>query len=227
VTELEWERSIELRPMLEFLHGKISPRKFQLFAVACCRQHWELFCPQPYRQMVNRAEQFADGIGTDDELKALACVAFGPIPRELSVYAARCSAAAARETACCQFENPWVNAAEAADEVLRAVSCHRGLYQDEYSRDPHPEGYRQIALLYDIVGNPFLPMTFDQTWGTSTVVAMARRAYQSRDGFAMRILADALQDAGCEDEAILGHCRDANQVHARGCWLLDLILGKE
>jgi hypothetical protein len=42
----------------------------------------------------------------------------------------------------------------------------------------------------------------------------------------MPILADAMQDAGCEDAAILGHCRDPQQVHVRGCWVVDLVLGK-
>jgi hypothetical protein len=50
--------------------------------------------------------------------------------------------------------------------------------------------------------------------------------YESRDFGAMPILADALQDAGCEDAAILGHCRGAGP-HVRGCWVVDLVLGKE
>ena len=50
--------------------------------------------------------------------------------------------------------------------------------------------------------------------------------YEARDFGAMPILADALQDAGCEDAAILDHCRDANGVHVRGCWVVDLVLGK-
>jgi hypothetical protein len=52
-------------------------------------------------------------------------------------------------------------------------------------------------------------------------------ALQSRDFSAMPILADALQDAGCDSAAILDHCRDANATHVRGCWVVDLALGKE
>lgn len=226
MTELEWERSIELPPMLEFLRDRISARKFQLFAVACCRQHWDLFCPQPSRQMVNCAEHFADGIGTEDELKSLIDVPFAPVRLDHSFYAARSAYFAARETAGCQFSTPWVNAAQAAENVLGAVTCHRGLYQDEYSRDPHPEGYKQIALLYDIVGNPFRPSAFDPSWRTSDVLGMARRVYHSRDPGAMPILADALQDAGCDNDIILDHCRGSGP-HCRGCWVVDLILGKE
>ena len=50
--------------------------------------------------------------------------------------------------------------------------------------------------------------------------------YDTRDFSAMPILADALQDAGCEDEQVLGHCR-CEGVHVRGCFLIDLILKKE
>jgi hypothetical protein len=50
--------------------------------------------------------------------------------------------------------------------------------------------------------------------------------YDARDFVAMPILADALQDAACEDEAILSHCRDPHQQHVRGCWVVDWLLGK-
>jgi hypothetical protein len=54
---------------------------------------------------------------------------------------------------------------------------------------------------------------------------MAEYIYASREFSAMPILADALQEAGCEDAQVLTHCR-ANRPHARGCWVLDAILGK-
>jgi hypothetical protein len=50
--------------------------------------------------------------------------------------------------------------------------------------------------------------------------------YESRDFGAMPILADALQDAGCTSDDILKHCRDAHATHVRGCWVVDLVLGK-
>jgi hypothetical protein len=50
--------------------------------------------------------------------------------------------------------------------------------------------------------------------------------YESRDFTAMPILADALQDAGCDNEQILGHCRGPG-LHMRGCWVVDLVLGKQ
>jgi hypothetical protein len=80
-------------------------------------------------------------------------------------------------------------------------------------------------LVRDVYGNPFRPITFNPSWLTSTVIALARQMYDSRDFSAMPILADALQDAGCDDAAILDHCRDAKGVHVRGCWIVDQILG--
>jgi hypothetical protein len=69
------------------------------------------------------------------------------------------------------------------------------------------------------------PVEFDPDWRTSTAVALAREMYQSRDFGAMPILADALQDAGCDSADILDHCRGPGP-HVRGCWVIDLVLGK-
>ncbi|MBY0458861.1 MAG: hypothetical protein K2V38_16105 [Gemmataceae bacterium] len=77
----------------------------------------------------------------------------------------------------------------------------------------------------DIFPNPFRPIAFAPEWRTDTATAIARQMYESRDFSAMPILADALQDAGCDNADILNHCRDANQVHVRGCWVVDLVLG--
>ncbi len=62
-------------------------------------------------------------------------------------------------------------------------------------------------------------------WRTSTAVAITARMYESRDFGPMPILGDALQDAGCEDAAVLDHCRGPGP-HVRGCWVVDLVLGK-
>ena len=89
------------------------------------------------------------------------------------------------------------------------------------------EGFIQVALARDIFGNPFRPVAFSPAWRTDTAVSLARGMYESREFSAMPILADALQDAGCDNDDILNHCRDAKQVHVRGCWVTDLVLGKE
>ena len=84
----------------------------------------------------------------------------------------------------------------------------------------------QVGVLKDIVGDPFRPAPFDAGWRTSSAVGIARQMYQLREFSAAPILADALQDAGCENADILDHCRGPGP-HVRGCWVVDLILGKE
>ncbi|MBX9582650.1 MAG: hypothetical protein K2X87_20270 [Gemmataceae bacterium] len=81
-------------------------------------------------------------------------------------------------------------------------------------------------LLRCVLGNPFRPAVFDPEWRTSTVVALARGMSDGRDFAAIPILADALQDAGCEHPDLLAHCHDPEQAHVRGCWVVGLVLGK-
>ncbi|AMV25141.1 hypothetical protein VT84_12150 [Gemmata sp. SH-PL17] len=84
----------------------------------------------------------------------------------------------------------------------------------------------QLLTLHDIFGNPFRPITFLPEWHSSTAVALASQMYESRDFGAMPILADALQDAGCDSADVFDHCRGPGP-HVRGCWVVDLVLGKE
>lgn len=81
-------------------------------------------------------------------------------------------------------------------------------------------------LLRDIFGNPFRPATLDPAWLTSTVVALAEGIYQERAFDRMPILADAIQDAGCDNADILSHCR-SESTHVRGCWVIDLLTGRK
>jgi hypothetical protein len=87
------------------------------------------------------------------------------------------------------------------------------------------EDRAQCEVIRDIFGNPFRPVSIEPSWLTSTVLALATSIYDSRDFSPMPILADALQDAGCDNEDILTHCRQPGE-HVRGCWVVDLILGK-
>jgi hypothetical protein len=84
----------------------------------------------------------------------------------------------------------------------------------------------QCRIIREIFANPSRPVMFSPSWRTDTALSLAGQMYESRDFGAMPILADALQDAGCENEAILNHCQDAEQTHIRGCWVVDLVLGK-
>jgi hypothetical protein len=119
-------------------------------------------------------------------------------------------------------ESAWVAAYEGTAKDLKRL-----LGTDS----PEVADYRlalryQLLALRDIFNNPFRPVTFSPDWRTDTAVSLARTMYDARDFSAMPILADALQDAGCDNDDILSHCRDANTNHVRGCWVIDLVLGK-
>src|SRR5262249_30299121 len=82
----------------------------------------------------------------------------------------------------------------------------------------------QVALLRDIVGNPFRSVAVD-LWNGATVVHLALAIYDDRAFDRLPILAAALEAAGCTDQDILAHCRGGGE-HVRGCWVVDLLLGK-
>jgi hypothetical protein len=88
-------------------------------------------------------------------------------------------------------------------------------------------------LLREVVGNPFRPVTVAPAWLTPTVKGLASAAYEERvqpscelDAARLGVLADALEEAGCDNGDILAHCRGPGP-HVRGCWVVDLLLGKE
>jgi hypothetical protein len=74
--------------------------------------------------------------------------------------------------------------------------------------------------------DPLRDVCLDPSWLTSTVVSLAAGIHAEQAFDRMPILADALQDAGCTNDDVLNHCRDANATHVRGCWVVDLLLGK-
>jgi hypothetical protein len=102
----------------------------------------------------------------------------------------------------------------AADSIQTALESHNGMKR------------RLPPLLRDIFGNPFRSLACDPAWLTSTVVALAEGIYADRAFDRMPILADALQDAGCDNEDVLSHCRNTQLAHVRGCWVIDLLTGR-
>ena len=88
---------------------------------------------------------------------------------------------------------------------------------------------RQTDLIRDIFGNPFRSTPVNPSWlkwNGGVVRKMAEAIYEERRFAELPILADALEDAGCSDSDLLSHCRGAGP-HVRGCWVVDLILGKQ
>jgi hypothetical protein len=78
-------------------------------------------------------------------------------------------------------------------------------------------------LIRDVFGNPFRKAEFDPEWRTSTATGLAEAIYEGKAFDRMPILADALEDAGCDDLDVLAHCREA-PLHVRGCWVVDRVL---
>jgi hypothetical protein len=98
--------------------------------------------------------------------------------------------------------------------------------------EPEIESLRRSLRTYfanvvrDVIGNPFRSRSFDKRWRTADSMGLARAVYQDRASGRMPLLADALMDAGCADEQIISHCRTGGP-HVCGCWVVDLVLGKE
>ena len=205
MTEAEWLASGDLM-MLEPLKGLATDRKLRLFACGCCRQVWDSLVAGRGRNAVEVAERYADGQADDAAIAQARDLCY----QALHEYRGR------------TFGRVLVNRAWASPAELRlalaaeAAHAHRPFLIGRLRRirwSNHDTELLPLSLLVlrDIFGNPFRPVTFSTEWRTDT---------------AMPILADALQDAGCEDADILNHCRGPGP-HVRGCWVVDLVLEKE
>jgi hypothetical protein len=93
------------------------------------------------------------------------------------------------------------------------------------SFDNPSDRHWQVRFLQDIFGNHFRPATISPAWQNTNTVALAQAIYDERAFDRMPILRDALEDAGCDNADILNHCRQPAE-HVRGCWVVDLLLGK-
>jgi hypothetical protein len=207
----------------EFLAKVVTPgykvedrrdaRKLRLFACACCRNGWELL-PDGARKAVEVGERLADEGLPKESLSSVEGAAYAAVP--VSIWITEYHPHQAGR---------WAVAAHLDDVLGYTPKCMTaGRTGKQAQVDEERE---QCNLLRDIYGNPYRLVSFSASWRSDTALSLARQMYESRDFGAMPILADALQDAGCEDPAILDHCRDANQPHVRGCWVVDLVLGKE
>lgn len=105
------------------------------------------------------------------------------------------------------------------------MHINRGQGPHEWIPTPGIGRDQQVLLVQDVFSNPFRPVTLDPRWRTAPVTTLAQAIYDERAFDRMPILADALEDAGCHDAAILDHCRGPGP-HVRGCWAVDLLTGK-
>jgi hypothetical protein len=199
-----------------FPRTKNGRRKLRLFACACCRVAWDVFPDDRLRAAVETAERFAGGLATKDELSA-AHAAIHELAYDSGPFGrARAAVRVAIDMAIAATDTQAYSSAFSM--TAQSVPLAGALTEAK------AEAY-QCGLIRCIFGNPFRPPpAFNKAWRTSAVVALARGVYDGRAFDRLPILADALQDAGCDDADVLGHCRGPGP-HARGCWVVDAVLG--
>jgi hypothetical protein len=232
MTEAEWLGSIFPPSMLAFIRGKTTDRKLRLFACACCRRISELFWHEKLKELVEISESHIDHQATDEELsrvvEAADCLAdserdrLADSERPVDDHASLIAYDVGQALYCLVSPGEgYAIAASTADWAHRAVvdSCReRDVALDEWKAQTH--------VLHDILGNPFRPVAPNPTWRTRSVANLAQAIYEGPRFDDLPILADALEDAGCDNADILAHCRGPGP-HVRGCWVIDLLLGKE
>jgi len=225
MTESEWLECADPKPMLKFLRGKVSDRKLRLFACACCRRIWPLLSDERSRRAVEVGERFADSLASNMELDVARIESTAAIPRRhpskgVAVGGKEWREAKVRIRATRAAWNAvLIPVGEFYARILTAwVAQERGLaWTGEYW---------QCRLLRDLFGNPFRTITFDPSWLSPTVKTLVQRIYDDRTFKDLPILAMALEIAGCAVPEILAHLRGPGP-HVRGCWVVDLVLGKE
>jgi hypothetical protein len=227
MTEAQWLACTNPTPMLEFLRDKASKRKLQLFVCAACRRQWPLLQEERIRNAVEISERYADGTVGDPELASVAITAWfvvRPLPTNAPAHRARWAAAWSAAPANRYFaENASAYLLGATGGIVNFLLGVLGIVTAQ------PERFSQAGLLCDIFGIPFRPTPSLPiavlAWNDRTVLRIAQGIYEERAFDSLAILADALLDAGCDNEDLLAHCRSAGP-HVRGCWAVDLILGK-
>lgn len=216
MTEAEWLACEQLRPMLDFVVGGYlrrqlrgwllgdRQRKLRLFLCAC----WRAEGPGGYEPLVEVAESYAEGAASRLELKLARQRAL-----EMWLSWRPWWRYGLREPYARVALSPW---------SLSSAMVHRlaaSGYISLLGLEP-----RSVRLLREVI-HPFRERPAGPIWLDSTVRTLAQGIVQEKAFDRMPILADALEDAGCDDTQLLDHCRTGGK-HVRGCWALDRILGK-
>ena len=242
MTEADWMACADPDAMLDFL-GMKRGRKSRLFAAACCRRVWHLMSPAVCQPAIETIERYADGLANDNEL-----IAARKRSQRYGDRAYRKGNQSIEGDLAFRDSYRGQLVARAAGRkpddlsmvlyfATMCVGSERLGYRPDYDTKTHEDWLKvqsedeaeQAGLFRDIFGNPFRPVTIDPAWlrwNDATVPRLAQQMYDSRDFASMPILADALEEAGCTNADILEHCRGPGP-HVRGCWVVDLVLGKE
>ncbi len=251
MTEEEWFACTDVYDMLEYLREKVSDRKLRLFAIGCVRSILHLLPDQKCREAVDLAEAFAEdqaalqALRTAHEASEIemnsAWLNAGRIERGGMVYFASKRAAlacdfpgVARAITVEEFDS--VAGSDTIDAIAGTLS-HSAIPPERWgtaagdNAAEHAvecERPQQLRLVHEVFGNPFRLPTIKPAWvawNGGTVVKLARGIYDDRAFDRLPVLADALEEAGCDNPVILNHCRQPGP-HVRGCWVVDLLLGK-
>jgi hypothetical protein len=211
MTEVEWLACADPTPMRKFIQGRATERKLQLLACATARTYPASFLPS-LDQALQAAESYADkNISAD----------------EASQWKERMAQIKQRVVEESDFEK--ASLARAVEYVFRDANqlelfdlfCNNEFSDFRW----RTESDRILCVLLRELFGPFPTVFADPSWHTSDVLSLATGIYEERAFDRMPILADALQDAGCDNDDILNHCRQPGE-HVRGCWVVDLLLGK-
>jgi hypothetical protein len=209
MTEAEWLTCDDPGRMLGFVHGLASGRKLRLLSVACCR--WADTSSNNYLAELEAMERFADGLLTTAECDEALSHIHPQVATFISAYHLLEAATSA--------EN-WKAACDGASHAGIAAKSHNRLLW-------HYDNPRYSLCIRELFGPlPGRLVPVDPSWRTSTVLALANGVYDEKAFDRMPILADALQDAGCDNDHILNHCRGPGP-HVRGCWVIDGVRDKE
>ena len=252
MTHSDWLAYREPGPMLGALGDLASPRKLRLFACACCRR-LESALPHLWNPAtLEVAERFADGLASEEELREarrrvgedlhaayrrIEIETRGPRhPRDVRASALmEAEFSALRELSAATDTRVRAHAlgrdAAQAFGGASAALALRSAVGDWEVRDTvfdamRAEEVAQADLVRDLFTDRFWFVVPDPAWFTSDVMTLAHHIYERRAFEHMPILADALQDAGCDSDELLCHCRAPDGSHVRGCWVVDLVLGK-
>jgi hypothetical protein len=226
MTEAEWIHCADPRAVLEWLRNcrKLSERKSRLFAVACARKVWPWMLDERSRQAIEVSEQFADGLVGQKVLNTVRREAFAASKSATSPSSEQVAAIVALDVCMNTKRHDCWEMAEATAECANSLIFHvLGDAAGWADREA------QCEILRCIFGNPFRLVAINPfwfAWNDRTIPKIAQAIYEDCAFDRLPILADALEDAGCNNADILAHCRGPGP-HVRGCWVVDLLLGKE
>jgi hypothetical protein len=224
-------------------------RRHRLYGCACARMVWDLL-PTDARSLVSISERFAYGRASRTDLQASGIrIFYGAVtPQQLALNAAgwaSLAVVAPRFNPADGDEYQW-NPDEAARCAARAVAARSAgrapagrrtteKWQELWNRAYAEARARQAEFVCDVFPPPGHTPRLHPDWRTATVMTLARQMNETGEYSALPILADALQDAGCDDQVMLDRCRASlrrpgvagSAIHCRGNWVVDLLLGRE